>query len=387
MNPHDPSVRPGAYLVAAELGVEDPWELSNRQPLRSPLDIVGRLVATAANEADDLHADLTHAAKAAIETLEPVAQGKAPQIRGSYGLLGAAGPQLELLAARRDTAYQQLARAVAGYRRLLPEAAGTAAAGLGLELERTAEDAPGGSDDWAIAGDRQIQALRAVDRGGLRLKQSALSEQDRYLSDGTGVLVPIWAQTVERMLADGLLDLDTTTTPTQGQLLSLTAPGHAALHAADGVSLATADNAGTALSGAPDLRLREGDLVPVPESLPTREELLALEEIKRSRVLLKERAFRSGLRVKTGSGARISTATVEAMQERGWVERDASTTLTFGQQLVLTDAGEAAFRAGCAQDPRTTAALSRSAPNVLPSPPAQPPAAGPAGRTNPTRSR
>jgi hypothetical protein len=131
VNPHDPAVRPGAHLVAAELGVGDPWELSDRHPVLSPLDIVGRLVATAAHEADDLHADLTRAAQAAIETLEPIAHGKAPQMRGSYGLLGAAGPQLELLAARRDMAYQQLARAVAGYRRLLPEAAGTAAQGLG----------------------------------------------------------------------------------------------------------------------------------------------------------------------------------------------------------------------------------------------------------------
>ncbi|MFI0721940.1 hypothetical protein [Streptomyces sp. NPDC021224] len=383
MNPHDPAVRPGAHLVAAELGVGDPWELSDRHPVLSPLDIVGRLVATAAHEADDLHADLTRAAQAAIETLEPIAHGKAPQMRGSYGLLGAAGPQLELLAARRDTAYQQLARAVAGYRRLLPEAAGTAAQGLGLELERTAEDAPGGSDDWTIAGDRQIQALRAVDRGGLRLKQSALSEQDRYLSDGTGVLVPIWAQTVERMLADGLLDLDTTTTPTQGQLLSLTARGQAALRAVDDV----AAGPGPAIPDVAILTATADSSSRAVDPLPTHEELLALEGIKRGRVLLKERAFRSGLRVETGSGARIAIATVEAMTDRGWVERDASTTLTFGQQLSLTGSGETAFRAGCAQDPRTTAALSRSTPNALPSPPAQPPAAGLAGRTNPTRSR
>ncbi|SDP40994.1 hypothetical protein [Actinacidiphila guanduensis] len=383
MNPHDPSVRPGAHLVAAELGVEDPWELSDRHPLRSPLDIVGRLVATAAHETDDLHADLTHAAQAAIEKLEPIAQGKATQIRGSYALLGSAGPQLELLAARRDTAYQQLARAVAGYRLLLPEAAGTAAQGLGPELERTAEDAPGGSDDWAIAGDRQIQALRAVDRGGLRLKQSALSEQDRYLSDGTGVLVPIWAQTVERMLADGLLDLDTTTTPTQGQLLSLTARGQAALQRVDDVAAAP----GPATHDVAIPTATADSSSHAVDPLPSHEELLALEEIKHGRVLLKELAFRSGLRVETGSGARIAIATVEAMQERGWIERDESTSLNFGQQLSLTGSGETAFRAASAQDPRTTAALSRSTPNVLPSPPAQPPAAGPAGHTNPTRSR
>jgi hypothetical protein len=130
-----------------------------------------------------------------------------------------------------------------------------------------------------------------------------------------------------------------------------------------------------------------GSSGPAVDPLPTREELLALEEIKRGRVLLKERAFRSGLRVETGSGARISTATVEAMQERGWIERDTGTSLNFGQHLSLTESGETAFRAGCAQDPRTTAALSRSTRNTLPSPPAEPPAAGTPSQAKPTRSR
>ncbi|WP_433888526.1 hypothetical protein [Streptomyces sp. CA-111067] len=386
MNPHDPSVRPGAHLVAAEFGVEDPWELSDRHPLRHPLDIVGRLVATAAHEADDLHTDLTHAAKAAIEILEPIAEGKAPQTRGSYGLLGAAGPQLELLAACRDTAYPQLVRTVAGYRRLLPEAADAVAEGLGLELEQTAEDAPGRDDDWAIADDRQVQALRAVERGGLRLKQSALSEQDRYLSDGTGILVPIWAQTVERMLADGLLDIDTATKPTQGQLLSLSHLGQEALRASDDAAAATG-NGPASRDDVNRAQTAAGSSLAV-DPLPTREELLALEEIKRGRVLLKERAFRTRLGVYTGSGAqRISTATAEAMQERGWIERDASTSLNFGQQLSVTDSGEAAFRAGSAQDPRTTAALSRSTGNTLPSPPAEPPAADAPGRAQRPRSR
>lgn len=387
MNPHDPAVRPGAHLVAAELGVEDPRELSDRHPLRHPLDIVGRLVATAAHEADDLHADLTRAAKAAIETLEPISRGKAPQMRSSYGLLGATGPQLELLAARRDTAYQQLVRAVAGYRRLLPDVAQPASEGPGPVPERTAKEAPARDDDWAVAGGRQVQALRAVERGGLRLKQSALSEQDRYLSDGTGVLVPIWVQTVERMVSEGLLNIDTATKPTQGQLLSLTELGQEALQAADDVAATPATGSETAARDVANPIAAADSSSPAVDPLPSREELLALEEIKRGRVLLKERAFRSGLGVYTGSGARISTATVEAMQERGWIERDASTSLNFGQQLSVTDSGQAAFRAGCAQDPRTTAALSRSTRNTLSSTPAEPPAAGAPGQAKPTRSR
>lgn len=376
MNPHDPAVRPGAHLVAAELGVENPWELSDRHPHRDPLDIVGRLVATAAHEVDNLHADLTRAAQDAIQVLQPISQGKAPQMRGAYGLLGASGPHLELLAARRDVAYQHLTGTVSAYRRLLPETIDAASARLGSTLEQTAEQAPGRDDDWAIAGDRQTQALQAIERGGLRLKQSALSDQDRYLSDGTGVLIPIRAKTVERMIADGLLDIDTSTKPTQGQLLSLTPLGQQALRATD--EPASRDVGNPVHS--------DGSSGPVVDPLPTREELLALEEIKRGQVLLKERAFRSGLRAETGSGARIATVTVEAMQERGWVQRDASTSLNFGQQLSLTDSGETAFRTGCAQDSRTIAALSRSTPN-RPSPPAESTAPGPAGQTKPTRSR
>jgi DNA-binding MarR family transcriptional regulator len=384
VKPHDPAVRPGAHLVAAELGVEDPWALTERHPLDDPLWIVGRLVATIAHEVDDLHDRLTRAARSAIDLLEPVNRGEHAGMRGSYGVLDTA-----VLAARRGAAYQHLTHTVSAYRRLLPEAGQTASDRLRPTLERAAEQAPRRDDDWAIAGDRQVQALRAVERGGLRLKQSALSEQDRYLSDGTGVLVPVWAQTVERMLADGLLNIDTGTAPTQGQLLSLTPLGQEALRAADDVVAAPATSPEHPSRDVTNPVHAMGSSDPAVDPLPTREELLALEEIKRGRVLLKERPFRPGLGIYTGSGVRISTATVEAMQERGWIERDARTSLNFGQQLSLTDSGETAFRAGCAQDPRTTAALSRSARSTHPSSPADVPAASAsaADPAKPTRTR
>ncbi|MFC4035174.1 hypothetical protein ACFO3J_27435 [Streptomyces polygonati] len=383
MNAHDPAVRPGAHLVAAELGVEDPWTLTDRHPLDDPLWIVGRLVATTAHEVDDFHERLTRAARSAIDLLEPLNRGEHAGMRGSYGVLDTA-----VLAARRSAAYQHLTRTVSAYQRLLPQAGQTASAGLRPTLEHAAKQAPGRDDDWAIAGDQQIDALRAVERGGLRLKQSALSEQDWYLSDGTGVLVPVWAKTVERMLADGLLDIDTSTTPTQGQLLSLTPPGQEALRAAD-VAAGTASGPGAASRVVANPVRGAGSSDPAVDPLPTREELLALEEIKRGGVLLKERAFRPGLGIYTGSGVRISTATVEAMQERGWIERDTGASLNFGQQLSLTDSGEAAFRAGCAQDPRTTAALLRSTRNTHPSPPPDTPAAnaGAADPAKPTHTR
>lgn len=314
MNPHDPAVRPGAHLVAAELGIEDPWELSDRHPLRAPLDIVGRLVATAAHEVDDLHADLTRAAQTAIQSLEPISQGKAPRLRGSYGLLGAAGPQLELLAVRRDAAYTYLTGALSAYRRLLPEAVETASEGLGPALERAADRAPDRDDDRAVA--QQTTALRAVARGGLRLKQSALSEHDRYLSDGTGVLVPVWAQTVERMVADGLLVIDTSTRPTRGQLLSLTPLGQEALRAANDFVDATVTVPVPASRDVANPVREERDSDPAVDPLPTREELPAL-----------------------------------------------------------------------GQDPRTTAALSRSTQNIRPSPTAQAPGTGVTEAAKPTHSR
>jgi hypothetical protein len=239
VNPHDPTKRPGAHLVAAELNIDNPADLVEHYPPRDPLGAMGWMVAAAADEVDALHATLTDRARLAITILEPVSRGSHDNMHGSYGVLADLGPQMELLATRRGAAYAHLHRAVSVYQRLLPDTVEAVSAGLDRERERAAEQAPGHDDDWALAGDRQIEALRAVARGGLRLKQSALSEQDRYLSDGTGVLVPVWARTVERMLTDGLLDVDNSTKATQGQLLSLTPLGQEALRAAQDLAAAT----------------------------------------------------------------------------------------------------------------------------------------------------
>ncbi|MFI1592296.1 hypothetical protein ACH4WW_30835 [Streptomyces halstedii] len=121
MNPHDATERPGAHLVAEEFGIEDPWALSDNHPLRDPLDLVGRLVAKAARDVDELHGQLTRATQSALDLLAPIARGEHASMRGWHGILQTTGPQIELLVARRGAAYEQLTRAISAYHRLLPD--------------------------------------------------------------------------------------------------------------------------------------------------------------------------------------------------------------------------------------------------------------------------
>ncbi|WP_127360919.1 hypothetical protein [Actinacidiphila soli] len=171
MNPHDPAKRPGAHLVAEEFGVEDPWALSDNRPLRDPLDLVGRMVAEAARDVDELHGELTRAAQSAIELLEPFGRGDHASMGGWYGILRTTGPQIELLVARRGAAYEQLTRAVSTYHRLLPESDATPAS---KGPRQSVDLAPEQDNNWAIADGRQFAALEAVEADGLRFHQSAV---------------------------------------------------------------------------------------------------------------------------------------------------------------------------------------------------------------------
>ncbi|MFG3289809.1 large ATP-binding protein [Streptomyces sp. NPDC048179] len=230
MNPHDMAKRPGAHLVAEEFGVEDPWTLSDDHPPRDPLYLVGRMVAEAARDVDELHGELTRAAQSAIELLEPVGRGDHASMRGGHGILGTTGPQIELLVARRSAAYEQLTRAVSTYHRLLPESDAEPASKAPLQ-GLGPEQAPGRDDDWAIAGGRQLGALEAVEAGGLRFHRSG-AYGFIYLSDGQGQRPnpEVWPETVQRLVADGLLDQDTSEGLYRpGQLLSLTPQGEATL--------------------------------------------------------------------------------------------------------------------------------------------------------------
>ncbi|AEW95144.1 MULTISPECIES: hypothetical protein [Streptomycetaceae] len=110
-------------------------------------------------------------------------------------------------------------------------------------------------DDWAISGDRQLRALEAVEAGELRFHRSAVYG-DIYLSDGRGQRPnpEVWPETVQRLVADGLLEQDTSEGLYRpGQLLSLTPQGEAALRdartATPRVSAALSRSNSTALSG------------------------------------------------------------------------------------------------------------------------------------------
>lgn len=357
MNPHDPAQRPGAHLVAADLGVDDPWDLSDSHPPHDPREIVGRLVATTAREVDDLHGQLTRTAQSAIEILEPLSRGEHASMQGPYGVLRATGPAIELLVARRGAAYEHLTRAVSAYQDLLPEpAASPDPPGRVQNLDSADEQQPDRDDDWAIAGDRQLVALRTVEQGGLRLCRTGIGD-DPYLSEGSGERPTVYSETVERMLADGLLAKDTSTSPYDGQLLSLTPDGRAALRAA-GTSPSDARLRGaTAAVGARDGRRtspRSG------AALPTPAQFKALQEIERGEAMLRERSVQGSRYVHTGTDVRISASTVEALWTKQWIARDTRTSLFRGQRLSLTDRGRDALSAARAAEPRVTAALSRS---------------------------
>ncbi|MFF3750542.1 hypothetical protein ACFYYH_08795 [Streptomyces sp. NPDC002018] len=232
MNPHDAANRPGAHLVAEEFGVEDPWALSNNRPLSDPLGLVGqagRMVVEAARDVDELHGELTRAAQSAVALLEPVGRGEFGGTRVADALLRTAVPQIGQLIARRGTAHERLAQSISTYRRLLPEPNAVQPSKAPVHGPNKEQDS-GRDDDWAISGDRRLGALEAVEAGGLRFHQSGVHGYI-YLSDGRGPrpIPEVWPETVQRLVADGLLNQDTSEALYRpGQLLSLTPQGEAA---------------------------------------------------------------------------------------------------------------------------------------------------------------
>ncbi|WP_327073942.1 hypothetical protein OG196_24190 [Kitasatospora purpeofusca] len=73
------------------------------------------------------------------------------------------------------------------------------------------------------------EALEAVDRGGLRICRDILYHFN-YLADASGKGTAVRAETIEELIADGLLVADTSVPlDRSGRLLSLTPTGEAAL--------------------------------------------------------------------------------------------------------------------------------------------------------------
>ncbi|MFE3874872.1 hypothetical protein ACFXPX_10790 [Kitasatospora sp. NPDC059146] len=238
MNPHDPLVRPGAHLVFDRLGVENPWELYARHPGESPLTRVAFMVASCAREVDRLHQDLTAKAQQVTERLAPIARGDHASMRGVNGVMQSAGLQVELLAARRGAAFEQLSDVVSAYERCTEEGLADPRSPLAVKRAAvTASPAPAAEPDLPGTPSRydprtrEFEALAAIDRGRLRLCKSAVYGYT-FTSDGSGVAPSVWAHTVEALMAEDLVVADTSTSSYRpGQLLSLTPAGQALLDA------------------------------------------------------------------------------------------------------------------------------------------------------------
>ncbi|MEU6664033.1 large ATP-binding protein [Streptomyces sp. NPDC046821] len=269
MNPHDAAKRPGAHLVAEEFGVEDPWALSDNQTLGDPLGLVGRMVAEAAGEVDELHGELTRTAQSAVDLLAPVARGEHASMRGWYGVLRTTGPQIELLVARRGAAYEQLTRSIATFRRLQPEQETARPSTAPVhDLGKEKDQGPGRDDGWAIAGDRKIRALEALEAGGVRFRLTGIGDDRYVVSEKAQRQDPaIWPQTVQRLVADGLLHQDTSASLYRpGRLLSLTPQGETALH--DARSATPQVSAALSRSNTPATTNRHVESAALPATTP-----------------------------------------------------------------------------------------------------------------------
>ncbi|MFF1794697.1 hypothetical protein ACFVXQ_10835 [Kitasatospora sp. NPDC058263] len=241
MNPHDPVNKPGAHLVFDRLGVEDPRALAAGHPYESPIAHLAQMIATTSRDVDALHRDLTTRVQLVIERLEPIARGDHAAMRGTNGVIQSTGFQVELLAARRGAAYQQLTRAVYAYERCAEAGPPSTAP----ERQRARDNAPvtpgqspanGSTDLCAVArldpDGFEREALRDVKRGDLCLSTNPV-HGDKSIDYTNGGGAPIHLETVEDLVAAGLIAADTSTSSYRpGQRLSLTQQGETALEAA-----------------------------------------------------------------------------------------------------------------------------------------------------------
>lgn len=230
MNPYDATTHPGPHLVIEALGVGDVSVPALAHHPGEPLHQAAMRVIQAAAVLDERHEEVTDVARQAQRLLEPVGRGELGGARVSYALLRTAVPELGDLLAQQDRAYTQLVESVSHYRRLLPTPESAPHAtnkshGLGQKTS------PDRDYDWAVAGERGVAALEAVAAGVVRFRRTAIGE-DPYISREKAQRQDpaIWPQTVQRLIADGLLHQDTDEGLYQpGQLLSLTTQGEAAL--------------------------------------------------------------------------------------------------------------------------------------------------------------
>ncbi|WP_327272319.1 large ATP-binding protein [Streptomyces sp. NBC_01224] len=228
MNPYDAGTHPGPYLVVEVLGVGDVRVPALAHGPGEPLHQAATRVIEAAATLDERHESVLDAVQRAQRLLERIGRGEVGRAQVSYALLRTALPELGDVLAQQDRAYSQFVEPLSAYRRLLssPEPAQRA-----TNKSYGQKTRPDRDDDWAVAGERGLVALEAVAAGGVRFRRNAIGE-DPYISrekaqrqDPT-----VFPQTVQRLVADGLLHQDTTENVYRpGQLLSLTSQGEAAL--------------------------------------------------------------------------------------------------------------------------------------------------------------
>ncbi|GAB3177293.1 large ATP-binding protein [Streptomyces incanus] len=264
MNPYDATTHPGTHLVAETLGVTEVSTLNTTYSLGDPLYRAATRVIGTAYELDELHSRVTHAAKDVLRLLEPVGLGELDGARVSYALLRTAAPELGDLLAQQDRAYGQLVESISAYRRLLPapdSAQRSTNKGPGPAQKTTSDR----DDDWAVARDRRLVALEAVEAGDVRLRRTAIGK-DAYVSrEKTQRQAPaIWPETVQRLVAEGLLHQDTSEGLYRpGQLLSLTPQGEAALRDARETTTRVSAALGRSTTPANFVALSDSTAVPV----------------------------------------------------------------------------------------------------------------------------
>ncbi|MET7309281.1 large ATP-binding protein [Streptomyces sp. NPDC005571] len=230
MNPYDADTHPGPYLVVEVLGVGDVSVPALAHRPGEPLHQAATRVIGAAAALDERHESVLNAVQRAQRLLEGVGRGEVGRAQVSYVLLRTALPELGDVLAQQDRAYSQLVESMSDYRRLLslPEPAQRVRNKSHAQGQKTRPDR---DDDWAVAGERGLVALEAVAAGGVRFRRNAIGE-DPYISREKAQRQDpaVFPQTVQRLVADGLLHQDTAENVYRpGQLLSLTSQGEAAL--------------------------------------------------------------------------------------------------------------------------------------------------------------
>ncbi|MHC3463756.1 large ATP-binding protein [Streptomyces flavovirens] len=195
-----------------------------------PLHQAAARVIEAAAALDEQHESVLDAVQRAQRLLEGTGRGEVGRAQVSYALLRTALPDLGDGLAQQDRAYSQLVESLSAYRRLLSSPPAQHASNKSHGQGQKAR-APHRDDDWAVAGERGLVALEAVAAGGVRFRRNAIGE-DPYISREKAQWQDpaVFPQTVQRLVADGLLHQDITENVYRpGQLLSLTAQGEAAL--------------------------------------------------------------------------------------------------------------------------------------------------------------